>query len=118
MQSEGVIVEGNSFLDFVAADFAIMCARAGENKLKTSARKTMARADVIYLSIIDDCGATQAREQFEEWRARLAIDINLDGLPVFTREDIPQLTRHIQVIDSNTHRRPRSLSRPKGAQSA
>ena len=38
VKSAGVVVEGNSFLDYVEADFAIMCARAGENKLKTSAR--------------------------------------------------------------------------------
>src|ERR1700674_1812430 len=54
VKTEGVVVEGNSFLDYVAADFAIMCARAGENKMKSSARRTLERADAVYLSTIDD----------------------------------------------------------------
>jgi hypothetical protein len=96
VQTAGVIVEGNSFLDFVEADFAITCARAGENRLKTSARRTVAKADAIYLSTIDGCDAATARMRFDEWRGSLSIDLNLNGLPVFTREDIPQLIERIQ----------------------
>src|SRR5204863_3230255 len=54
VKSTGVIVEGNSFLEYIEADFAITCARAGENKLKSSARRTLAKADALYLSTIDD----------------------------------------------------------------
>jgi molybdopterin-guanine dinucleotide biosynthesis protein len=96
VRSAGVIVEGNSFLDFVEADFAITCARAGENRMKTSARRTLAKADAIYLSTIDGCDAATARTRFDEWRGGLSIDLNLNGLPVFTREDIPQLIERIQ----------------------
>ena len=95
VQSAGVIVEGNSFLDFVEADFAITCARAGENRMKTSARRTLAKADAIYLSTIDACDAATARARFDEWRGGLSIDLNYDGLPVLTREDIPQLIERI-----------------------
>jgi molybdopterin-guanine dinucleotide biosynthesis protein len=91
VQAAGVLVEGNSFLDYVAADYAIMCARAGENKLKTSARRTLARADALYLSTIDDCEAGEARVRFDEWRAGLSIDVDLNGMPVFTKGDIPNL---------------------------
>jgi molybdopterin-guanine dinucleotide biosynthesis protein len=96
VRSAGVLVEGNSFLDYVTADFAITCARAGANKLKTSARRTLAKADALYLSTIDDCDAGTARTRFDEWRAGLTIDINLNGLPLFTREDIPRLIELIQ----------------------
>ena len=96
VQSAGVIVEGNSFLDFIEADFAITCARAGENRMKTSARRTVAKADAIYLSTIDGCDAKIAQARFYEWRSGLSIDLNLHGLPVFTREDIPQLIERIQ----------------------
>jgi len=96
VQTAGVIVEGNSFLDFVRTDFAIMCARAGENKMKTSARRTFAKADAIYLSVIDDCGAETARERFDGWRASLTVELGIDGLPVFTGEDIPRLLERIQ----------------------
>src|SRR5258706_6020873 len=91
VKSAGVIVEGNSFLDFVEADSAIMCARAGENRMKTSARRTLARADAIYLSTIDGSDGVSARLRFDEWRAGLSIGLNLNGLPVFTREDIPRI---------------------------
>ncbi|HMG73281.1 MAG TPA: hypothetical protein VK582_07250 [Pyrinomonadaceae bacterium] len=96
VRSAGVIVEGNSFLDFVEADFAITCARAGENRMKTSARRTLAKADAIYLSTIDDADGATARMRFDEWCEGLSIDLNLNGLPVFTREGVPQLIERIQ----------------------
>ena len=95
VKSAGVLVEGNSFLDYIEADFAITCARAGENKLKTSARRTLAKADALYLSTIDDCDAGTARLRFNEWRAGLSNDIDLNGMPLFTKEDIPRLLERI-----------------------
>ena len=96
VQSAGVIVEGNSFLDFVEADFAITCARAGENRMKTSARRTVAKADAIYLSTIDGCDAKTAQARFDEWRGGLSIDMDLNGKPLFTIEDIPRLIECIR----------------------
>ena len=96
VRSAGVVVEGNSFLDYVAADFSIMCARAGENKMKTSARRTLARANALYLSTIDDGDAEAARSRFKEWRGGLSTDLNLDGLPVFTHEDIALMVETIR----------------------
>jgi len=96
VKSVGVIVEGNSFLDFVDADFAIMCARAGENKMKSSARRTLDKADAFYLSTIDDCDA-ETRSRFEAWRQGLSIDLNLNGLPILTRADIPQVIELIEI---------------------
>lgn len=96
VNAAGVVVEGNSFLDYVAADFAIMCARAGENKMKTSGRRTLDKADTLYLSTIDDEDGATARGRFEKWRAGLAIDLRTNGLPVFAREDIPRIIGRIQ----------------------
>src|SRR5215813_7529639 len=67
VNSAGVVVEGNSFLEYIKADFAITCARAGANKLKTSARRTLAKADALYLSTIDDADRVEAIERFERW---------------------------------------------------
>lgn len=97
----GVIVEGNSFLDYVGADLALMCARAGENRMKTSARRTLEKADALYLSTIDYCDSATARARFDKWRAGLSIDLNLNGLPIFTREDIPQLIEHIREVQES-----------------
>src|SRR5262252_6220417 len=60
VESAGVVVEGNSFLEFLKTDFAIICARAGENKLKTSARRTLEKADALYLSTMDGADARTA----------------------------------------------------------
>jgi molybdopterin-guanine dinucleotide biosynthesis protein len=96
VNAAGVVVEGNSFLDYVAADFALMCARAGENKMKTSARRTQDKADALYLSTIDDRDGATARARFDEWRAGLTMKLSLKGLPVYTREDIPRISELIQ----------------------
>lgn len=102
VEAPAVIVEGNSFLDYVEADFAITCARAGENRLKTSARRTLARADAIYLSTIDDCDGATARRQFDAWRASLAIDPGVDGLPVYAREDLDRMVQRINRTHSRS----------------
>lgn len=91
VKSAGVIVEGNSFLEYLEPDFAIMCARAGENKLKSSARRNLQRADALYLSMIEDVDQEAAIEAFENWRRSLSIDLNTGGLPVYTRHDISKL---------------------------
>ncbi len=98
VKSAGVIVEGNSFLDFVEADSAIMCARAGENRMKTSARRTLARADAIYLSTVDDMDGVTARRRFDQWCAGLTTDLMSSVVPVFTREDIYELTSRMQEL--------------------
>ncbi len=95
VQSPGVIVEGNSFLDYLDTDFAIMCARAGENKLKGSARRTLSKADALYLSTIDDADRETAFDRFDKWRLSLSIDLNVSELPIFTRRDIPTLIESI-----------------------
>ena len=97
VNAAGVLVEGNSFLDYVAADFALMCARAGENKLKTSARRTLERADALYLSTLDDCDGATALKRFMEWRGGLTSELNLNGLPIYTDEDIPQIIERIHL---------------------
>jgi hypothetical protein len=95
VKAEGVVVEGNSFLDYVSADFSIMCARAAGGTVKPSARRGLPKADALYLSSLDADGPI-ARSQFNEWRATVAIDLNFEGRLVFTREDIPQLIERIR----------------------
>ena len=97
VQSVGVIVEGNSFLEFIDSDFAVICARAGENKLKSSARRTLAKADVLYLSTIDDVDRETTIDRFEKWRAGLTVGLDIERVPIFTRDDIPKLVESIQI---------------------
>src|SRR5947208_7714417 len=58
VEAAGVIVEGNSFLEYVTADLSIMCARAEGGKIKPSARKALAKSDFLYLSSLSSSGIT------------------------------------------------------------
>jgi hypothetical protein len=90
VKSDGVLIEGNSFLDYVTPDLALMCARSDGGKVKPSARKALAKCDVLFLSSLNG-DSIVAREQFEEWRDSLSIDLDFESLPIFTREDLPEL---------------------------
>src|SRR2546423_5095491 len=105
VKSAGVIVEGNSFLDYIKADFAITCARAGENKMKTSARKTLAKADGLFLSTIDDSDRAGAIESFEKWRAIFSVELDNQSLENFTRAAIKDHVAHI-IVGVRKHSRP------------
>jgi hypothetical protein len=99
VRSLGVLIEGNSFLDYVTPDLAVMCARSEGGKVKPSARRALMKTDLIYLSSLEADGAT-ARTQFENWCNSLPMDLHLDGLPIFTREDFPQLLSGISPLPS------------------
>ena len=90
VEAEGVIVEGNSFLEYVTADLAIMCARSEGGKIKPSARKALAKSDFLYLSTLGATAET-AKKQFEQFRASLTIDLNFDALRIVTRESFSLL---------------------------
>ena len=94
VEADGVIVEGNSFLECVTADLAIMCARAEGGKIKSSARKALARSDFLYVSTLG-LTAVHAKRQFEQFCAALTIELDLGGLPIVTREDFPLLLSRI-----------------------
>ncbi|HEX3143190.1 MAG TPA: hypothetical protein VHQ64_04410 [Pyrinomonadaceae bacterium] len=98
VNSAGVVVEGNSFLEYIKADFAIICARAGENKMKTSARRTLARANALYLSTLDECKRVEAIERFEKWRAGLTTNLDTAGISIFTGRDVSRILESIQAL--------------------
>jgi molybdopterin-guanine dinucleotide biosynthesis protein len=98
VKSAGVIVEGNSFLEYIEPNFAIMCARAGENKVKSSARRNLQKAHALYLSTIDGEDRETAVELFEKWRTNLSVDLNIEGIPVYTRHDLERLVDSIRRL--------------------
>src|SRR5437868_12914787 len=83
VEAEGVIVEGNSFLEYVTADLAIMCARAEGGKIKPSARRTLARSDFLYLSSFT-ASAAEAKKQFEDFCRGLTLPIDFGSLRIIT----------------------------------
>jgi molybdopterin-guanine dinucleotide biosynthesis protein len=88
--AEGVIVEGNSFLEYVVPDIAVMCARAEGGKLKGSARAALPGTDYLYLSSLDKNGEI-ARAQFSEWLRQVRIELDIQHIPILTRENISDL---------------------------
>ena len=90
VKADGVIVEGNSFLEYLTADLAIMCARSEGGKIKPSVRKALAKSDFLYLSTLGATAET-AKKQFEQFRASLTIDLNFDALRIVTRESFSLL---------------------------
>jgi len=99
VQAAGVVVEGNSFLQYVTADIAVMCARAEGGKVKPSARQALTKSDFLYLSSLD-AGGDSAREQFREFLSCLRVDLDFEGISIITREDLPLLISRICCLDS------------------
>src|SRR5437763_6026054 len=90
VEAEGVIVEGNSFLEYVTADLAIMCARSEGGKIKPSARRALVRSDVLYLSTLEPI-VIDARSQFADFCAGLNFQIDFGNLPIITSNDFRSL---------------------------
>ncbi len=98
-KSAGVFIEGNSFLDYLEVDFAVMVARAEGGQIKASARRALAKASAIYLS--DQFCGEASRAQFRaSWLKTSGRSDLLDGLPLYTREELPQLVARIQMVQA------------------
>lgn len=95
VKAEGVVIEGNSFLHYVEADVTIMCSRSEGGKVKNSARETLSKSDLLYLSTVNGRGAN-ARVEFENWRSTLPIALDLEQLPLITADDLPQLIESVK----------------------
>ncbi|HEX6183938.1 MAG TPA: hypothetical protein VFZ44_08680 [Pyrinomonadaceae bacterium] len=96
VKSPGVFVEGNSFLRFAEADFAVLVARADVLKVKPSARRALPRADALYLSDMGRGIDPSHRSRFEEWWRANGLEEVAPALPVYTRESLPQLVSRIE----------------------
>lgn len=97
VRAPGVIIEGNSFLEYLEADVAIMCARSDGGTVKSSARYALTKSDVLYLSSLNG-DAVSARREFDQWRYDLPIDLKLDHLPIVTLEDLSELILRIETV--------------------
>ncbi|MDT5295809.1 MAG: hypothetical protein QOJ76_2689 [Acidobacteriota bacterium] len=103
VNAPGVLIEGNSFLEFVEVDFAVMVARAAGGKLKPSARRALRKSSALYL--FDDVekvdaveGNADARERFAPWLRGAADKALIEALPVYTREELPRLVERVRAI--------------------
>jgi molybdopterin-guanine dinucleotide biosynthesis protein len=102
--SPGVLIEGNSFLKFIDADFTIMVARPDESKVKPSARHALAKASALYLSSEGAWGdVSTTGDGFSKWREQTGLSEVLERLPVYTPASLPALIERIQAIEARAH---------------
>ena len=85
VETAGVFVEGNSFSNFVDADYFVMVKRSDNEKIKKSAKQVLSKASAIYLSGEDSSTAAEA--------ATLSVKV-----PVYTPSELPALIAQIRKI--------------------
>jgi molybdopterin-guanine dinucleotide biosynthesis protein len=93
VQAERVIIEGNSFTQFVDVDYLVMVASSNDLKVKASAKRALTKASALYLS--DDADQTDlALESLNVWAGKSGVKNLLDGLPVYTTKSF-----HLLLMD-------------------
>lgn len=95
VKSPGVLIEGNSFLRFVEADFSVVVARTDVLKIKPSARRALSKASAIYLSDGEEGIDASVRSRFDEWQRQAGLGEAFATLPIYTRENLPRLVARI-----------------------
>jgi hypothetical protein len=77
----------------------LMCASASGGKIKSSARRMMKKASALYLfDQVEDGRA--AREKFMNWLDESGERSLVEGVPIYTRADLPRLIEQIHAIHS------------------
>ncbi|MBC8030071.1 MAG: hypothetical protein H7Z16_08160 [Pyrinomonadaceae bacterium] len=96
VKAKGVLVEGNSFTEYVQPDFFVMVARPDVLKIKTTARKALNRVSALYFSSEHEGGDAAIKA--------LILQINSEGkirhLPIFTPRNLPALVSRLRDFSS------------------
>jgi molybdopterin-guanine dinucleotide biosynthesis protein len=97
VSAQGVFIEGNSFVDFIQADFFVMVARGTKGKIKASARRALARSSLLYLSdgSVNEDGDLAS---FDLWTKESGIDKLIGELPIYTHENLPEVVAKVRSI--------------------
>jgi hypothetical protein len=109
VKAPGVVVEGNSFLRFAEADFAVLVARPDVLKIKPTARRALPLADALYLSDAGRGIDPLQRAGFVEWWRAVGLEQLAPALPVYTRESLPQLVSRVESAHALARSRPGAL---------
>ena len=98
VRSEGVLIEGTSFVQFVEVDLMLMAARVDAGKIKPSARRALPKTSALYL-FDEGENAETARARFATARAAGAVEEHLTrSIPIYTREDLPRLIERVREV--------------------
>lgn len=91
VRSEGVVIEGNSFAQFVDVDYFIMVARGDDFKIKGSARRALGKVSAFYLSDNADPDA------FKNRLTQLGFADSV-AAPIYTPATLPELIAEVDLI--------------------
>jgi molybdopterin-guanine dinucleotide biosynthesis protein len=97
VNAPGVFIEGNSFTEYVRPDFFIMVARAGDLKLKPTARQALTRVSAVYLS---DSGSVADKVRVRKFLSETLPASESSALPVHGAAEFSQLISLVQRLDS------------------
>jgi molybdopterin-guanine dinucleotide biosynthesis protein len=97
VSAQGVFIEGNSFLDFIQADFFVMVARGTEGKIKASARRALAQSSLLYL-LGDGANGNVDLVSFDRWANESGVDKLIGELPIYTQKDLPEIVAKVRSI--------------------
>ncbi|HYJ88902.1 MAG TPA: hypothetical protein VEW46_22750 [Pyrinomonadaceae bacterium] len=100
VKGPGVFVEGNSFLDFISVDFAIMVASPSSKKIKASAQRAIAHASALYLNNRDE---EKDESDFAVWCESSGVNKLIAGLPIYRNSSLPELIANVQTKESSRH---------------
>lgn len=93
----GVLIEGNSFLDFVEADLVFMVAKAGDRRIKASARRALSHTTLIYLTGLEDNENIETQKS-SIWPSNSVAEQLATELPVYTNADLPTLVQRVSNL--------------------
>ena len=91
VRSAGVVIEGNSFSQFVDLDYFIMVARGNDFKIKGSARRALRKVSAFYLSDNAD------PDVFKNRLTQLGFADSI-AAPIYTPATLPQLLTEVHLI--------------------
>lgn len=98
VRSQGVLIEGNSFTEFVKVDYFVMVARRSDLHIKNSARRALRRASALY--VWDEFERPVDGAPFNEWLNSSALKTQLIELPTYSHETFSQLIAEVRAISS------------------
>jgi hypothetical protein len=104
VKAPGVLIEGNSFLKFLDADFAVLVASGtrlkAAPKIKSSTRWAFQKADALYVSDQSDA-AKHSTAILSRLNTRFAPQGPTHNMSAYSPDDFTKLVEHLNRVHSN-----------------
>lgn len=102
VRAPGVLIEGNSFLNFVNVDAMFMAAGASTRKMKSSARRAMSRADALVLTAENfEAISEENIADFSEWLGSLQMFSSSKLPPIYSWQERDELVKRVHQLTSS-----------------